>query len=78
MADRYGVVISLAQELYLLRTGPSASPSTFVAAVGSASILSSTWSKIVQQGTGLVSMDGGRRYLSARTGLEGVRLGVPS
>ena len=77
-ANRYGVVIRLAQERYLLRTGPAASPSTFVAAVGFASTLSSTWSKIVPQGTGLVSIDGARRYLSAWTGLEGVRLGVSS
>ena len=76
MANRYGVVISLAQERYLLRTGPAASPSNFVVTVGCGSIPSFTWSKIVQQGTGLVSMDGARGYLSARTGLEGVRLGV--
>ena len=39
-ANRYGVVIRLAQERYLPRTGPAASPPTFVAAVGSASTLS--------------------------------------
>ena len=65
MANRYGVVIRLAQERYLLRTGTGSSLSTFVAAVSSASTLSSIWSKIVLQGTGLVSIDGVRRYLFA-------------